>query len=225
VKECGGEGADCTSLLAYGDGGVKWLSDYGLHDAYVHTITLDIYSAIGWDLEGALMKAFEGLWDIPEYETYMQELVTMGSVPGSYRNSCKKCRYIDDQQRRAVLSCTCEAHKNVTVTSYWVFSPGCVDMTTVEGYLYCAQWAPSMYSTFSRGSYLESCEECHLSSTGTLYCKCRNPAGEYLPSALQVGNFDPRFQLYKVIGHEVGNVDGTLTLMYRDDDPITFYHK
>ena len=69
VKECAGEEpVDCASLLTYEDanGGLRWL-EVGKNGVYTTTMTVE--HAVGWDVETAVMKAFLGLWDIPEYAT------------------------------------------------------------------------------------------------------------------------------------------------------------
>ena len=71
VKECVGGQHDCASLLTYdGGNGLSWKAS-GKNGA--QTVILPIEKALGWDAEEAVMQAFRGLWDMPEYASYMEK--------------------------------------------------------------------------------------------------------------------------------------------------------
>ena len=182
VKECAGKPVDCVSLLTYqdGHGGLRWL-EAGKNGVYTTTMTME--RAVGWDVEAAVMKAFLGLWDIPEYATYMAALNGEHGIPGSYHRSCHACKYADEQQ---LFGCTCDVTSSVKSLSTWIVSPGCLDLSNADGKLWCADWAAGVGLPVPSGSFKESCRECHYSLSNVLYCKCKNVQQKFVASSLSV---------------------------------------
>jgi len=190
----------------------------------VHTVTLGIKEALGWDLEEAIMKAFRGLWAFPEYTVYMVSMKQSHGPPGSYLHTCEKCGWAGGgtsylQTKTTVLvqiktpglrhwQCTCKSYvealqQTVEKITTWPYSDECLSLGNLNGALYCEDWLSHGLAPPNR-SYTGSCNQCHLSTSQTLYCRCRHDSGEWKATAIAVRD--------ECV--DIGNHNGTLTCQH-----------